>query len=166
MHIAGCFTPECPGGRRKTLSTIPFDGSTSSPQASLRAGSLAPFRVRKGKRLYLRDTLRLPAIPTRRDLHFPFFISVPGAPSVHACPRRLALVFWKRGERRGDYRGEGAATSEIGRRMAVSRSLQRRAGAVGRLRTALSNVCGPDGISNRANARSGHRVVHRPTSQT
>ena len=34
-----------------TLSTIP----------------LAPFRVRKGKKLYLRDTLRLPAIPTDRD---------------------------------------------------------------------------------------------------
>ncbi len=32
-----------------------------------------------------------------------------------ACPHRLALLFWKRGERRGDYRGEGAAASKIGR---------------------------------------------------
>ena len=46
----------------KTLSTIP----------------LGPFPARKGEKSYLRETLRLPAIPTCRDLHTPWFIILLG----------------------------------------------------------------------------------------
>ncbi len=83
------------------------------------------------------------------------------APLVHTCPHRVALLFWTGGERRGDYRGDGVSASEIGRRLAVSRSLRRRAGAVGGLRAARSNVLGSDGSSNRANARRSDRSGSR-----
>ena len=85
------------------------------------------------------------------------------APFVRACPHRLALLFWKRGERRRDYRGNGAAGSEIGRRLAVSHRLRRRAGAIGRLRTALSNVCAPTAAETAPTPDAPAAAVAPPT---
>jgi hypothetical protein len=69
----------------------------------LRAGSLAPFRVRKGKKLYLRDTLRLPAKG----------LSPSALPIFHQPAKNTGLV-WQTSEVRSWTRGSSNAAWQTG----------------------------------------------------
>jgi len=118
----------------------------------LRAGPLARFRVKKGKKLYLRDTpstmlragSQTPGNPDGSGLHSPFFISLLAATSYDFQP--IVDCRYVRGHTAPATDGPSVATSYLGGQSGWSNGVVKRTMAQGR---------------ERRRGRRGHGLAYR-----